>query len=113
MPIKGQYSSHMIFIIQSQVSIQVTRPVLTNQRLILRSHDLDLYQPITGQYSGHVTSIDQLQYPSPALLLHTELPAGAPLPLPAGDASLSGVRVVILTLTQVMTMIVTLVTLTE
>ena len=45
-----------------------------------------------------------IQYSSPVLLLCAELPAGAPLPLPAGDASLPGVRVVILTMTQVMMM---------
>ena len=58
-PITGQYSGHLISIDQSEISIQVTWPVLTNQRSVFRL--LDQYWPIRGQYSysGHVTSIDQ------------------------------------------------------
>ncbi len=41
------------------ISIQVTWSVLTNRRPVLRSRDQ--YWPMTGQYSGHVTSIDQWQ----------------------------------------------------
>ena len=48
-----------ISIIQSEVSIQVTWTVLTNERSVFRSRDQ--YWPIRGQYSGHVTSIDQSQ----------------------------------------------------
>ena len=38
-----------------ETSIQVTWPVLTNQRPVLRSHDL--YWPIRGQYSSHSDQI--------------------------------------------------------
>ena len=42
---------------QSEANIQVKWPALTNQRQVFRSRDL--YWPIRGKYSGHVTSIDQ------------------------------------------------------
>ncbi len=42
---------------QSEISIQVTWSVLTNQRSVFRSRDL--YWPIRDQYSGHVTCTDQ------------------------------------------------------
>ncbi len=44
-------------IIQLEISIQVTWLALSNQRSVFRSRDL--YWPIRGQYSGHVTSIVQ------------------------------------------------------
>ena len=40
-----------------ETSIQVTWPVLTNQRPVLRSRDL--YWPIRSQHSGHVIRLDQ------------------------------------------------------
>ena len=41
---------------QSEASIEVTWPVLTNQRPVLRSQVQ--YWPIRGQYSGHMDSFD-------------------------------------------------------
>ena len=48
-PIRGEYPRHMTIIDQSEASIQVKWPVLTNQRPWLRSRDH--YRPIRGQHS--------------------------------------------------------------
>ena len=56
-PIRGQYSGHVIIIIQSQASIQVTWSVWANHKSVFRSRDQ--YCPITGQYLGHVISFVQ------------------------------------------------------
>ena len=39
---------------QSEISIEVLWSVLTNQRPVLRSHDLYLYWPTRAKFWGHV-----------------------------------------------------------
>merc|ERR1711894_185149 len=56
-PIRGQYSGHMMYLDQSEDSIQVTLCISTNQRTVFRSHDVS--RPIRGQYSGHMMYLDQ------------------------------------------------------
>ena len=73
-PIRDQYSGHVISIVQSETSIYLEslhgllQPRLKLLNLLGQVPHLSIqtitnlqYQPITGQYSGHVTTRDQSQ----------------------------------------------------
>ena len=51
-PMKSEYSGHMISIDQSDISIQVTWSVLTNQRSVLTNHSPVLSITSAGTLSG-------------------------------------------------------------
>ena len=78
-PIRGNNVVHVILLDQSEASIQVMWPVLTNQRPVFRS--CDLYRPIRARYhlddalvTGHVVR-EPHHHPHrpPQLLPHPQL----------------------------------------